>query len=110
MLLFDQIDSQEQLKEFVQKLNESFLYEKYLLFLEVFKPKVLDLNPKGFPMNSRNKYEIWWFWANKYKIYVTVKINYDFPLENPEAKTGFYEDFHFHLFPIDYSGISQDAT
>lgn len=110
MLLFDQIDSQEQLKEFVQKLNERSHYEKYLLFLEVFKPKVLDLNPKGFPRNSRSQYQIWWFWTNKYKIYTTVKINYDFPLENPEAKTGFYEDFHFHLFPIDYSGISQDVT
>ena len=110
MLLFDQINTEEQLNEFVQKLNECELYQQYLLFLEVFKPKVMDLNPKGFPRNSRSQYQIWWFWANKYKIYVTVKINYDFPLEKPAAKTGFYENFHFHLFPIDYSGISQDAT
>ena len=52
MLLFDKINTEEQLNEFVQKLNECEPYQQYLLFLEVFKPKVMDLNPKGFPRNS----------------------------------------------------------
>lgn len=107
-MLYDFINTEEQLVEFVKKLNDLSHYEKYQLFNYVFPTKLLDLRPKGFKNTKYLMYNKWIIPIGKFQIYSTTRINSKNPIDNPELKTGLYEKIYFHL-NIDDQGISQNS-
>lgn len=109
MLYDDYIDTEEKLREFVLQLNELTHWEKYHLFYYVFETKMISLRPKGYDNNRTSFYIKWVIPVGKFGMYVTTKINTNFPRKNPEARTGFHEAIYFHLNPED-KGISQIST
>ena len=110
MLKYEYINNKEQLAEFVENLNKLTIHEKHLLFVEIFRPRILDLSPKEFPRNSKINFQKWWFAVKTFHVYATIKINKRLPIEKPEFNSGFYEEIYFHLNKNDYSGISQTIT
>lgn len=109
-LLYEHINTKEQLIEFVDHLNTLPVREKHLLFTHIFNTRSIDIAPKDFPRTQKIFFQKWWFAVKQYAVYVTVKINKKLPLEKPELKSGLYEEIYFHLNPQDYSGISQTAS
>ena len=110
MLLYEHINTKEQLIEFVDHLNTLPVREKHLLFVEIFNPRVFDFMADKFPKRNKIYFEKWWFAVRTFPVYATIKINKKLPLERPDLKSGLYEEIYFHINPEDNSGISQNAS
>lgn len=108
MTIFEDIRTADQLREFVEELNNLPQQKRYLLFNYVFERKIHDLRPKDFPITRESHFQQWWFAVGDSVVFATVKINKKNPTENPDLKTGFYENIYFHLNPDDTSGISHN--
>lgn len=107
---YEQIETKDQLREFVEHLNTLPVREKHLLFVEIFKPHIYDWMAEQFPKRRKIYFEKWWFAVKDFPVYATIKINKKLPLEKPELKSGLYEQIYFHIDPNDNSGISQHST
>lgn len=106
MLLYDFINTEEDLIEFVKKLNELSHFEKYQLFNYVFSTKLLQLRADGYKNTPEEFYEKWTIPIGNLSMFSTTKINKKNHSKNPDFKTGLYEKIYFHLQPDDL-GISQ---
>lgn len=111
-MLYENINTIEKLKEFVDKLNELSHYDQYVLVDNVFMQKgkrALDLNLKEIPRKGNVSHQRWLFAIGEnFTFYATFRINSKLSVEKPEMKTGAYEKIYFHLSENDISGISQN--
>jgi hypothetical protein len=105
-MIYENIITEDQLREFVDSLNKITHYEKYLLFNNIFETGIYELKPKDLPKTETTYFQKWIFPVGPYFVFASVKINLENPTVNPEFKTGFYEKIYFHLKPDD-NGISQ---
>lgn len=107
-MLYEYINNESDLQEFVQRLNELSHFDKYQLINNVFKINVVTLNIPELPRKNKVSHQRWWFSiGDKYQCFVTFRINSKLPIERPTG-TGVYEKIHFHLNENDISGISQN--
>lgn len=108
-MLYDNINTELELNEFVNKLNEISHFERYQIFHYAFETKLLQLHSEYFTNTAERFFNLWGIKVGRFGIYSTTQMNVRNHIENPHLRTGVYEKIYFHLNPAD-TGISQIAT
>lgn len=107
MMLYEHISTKEELELFVKKLNEITHHERYLLFNYTFTTSVYSPYFRMRKTTGDVYDEMWVVKVGTFQIYATTRINRNNDIENPEMRTGMYQNIYFHIDPAIPPGISQ---